>query len=172
MTQSLGPGDVVRIKVWIKAENLVPDSAAAYPDPWSCGFTPIFFGSADNNAGFGHNELRANDAHFKFPPVTEFDWTEYTMDVKIPEVPDVSKEVKAMSVRLHPYSRMTGTIYFDDLTVEKLDVPEISNIGGFESDLPSYWTKGSEPDGATLTWATDEYRTLGRSLKISKRRDQ
>ena len=48
----------------------------------------------------------------------------------------------------------------------------IKDIGGFESDLPSYWNKGSEPDGATLTWATDEYRTLGRSLKISKGSDQ
>ena len=53
LDNTIKPGDVVRIKVWIKAKNLVPDSAAAYPDPWSCGFTPIFFGSADNNAGFG-----------------------------------------------------------------------------------------------------------------------
>jgi len=45
---------------------------------------------------------------------------------------------------------------------------KIADIGGFESDLPSYWTKGSEPGGSTLTWATDEYRSLGRSLKISK----
>ena len=73
-----------------------------------------------------------------------------------------------MSVRLHPYSKMTGTIYFDDLSVEKLDLPEISGIGGFESDMPSYWTKGSEPGGATLTWATDEFMSLGRSLKIEK----
>ena len=47
-------------------------------------------------------------------------------------------------------------------------MPEISGIGGFESDMPSYWTKGSEPGGATLTWATDEYMSLGRSLKIEK----
>ena len=24
-------------------------------------------------------------------------------------------------------------------------------IGGFESDLPSYWTKGGEPGGSTLS---------------------
>ena len=89
-TLNAQPGDMVRISVWIKADNLVPDSAAAYPDPWSCGFTPIFFGSADNNSGFGPNELRAYDAHFKFPAVTAFDWTEYIMDVAIPEVPDVT----------------------------------------------------------------------------------
>ncbi len=163
LTENISPGDVVRLKVWIKAKNLVPDSAAAYPQGWSCGFTPIFFESADNNAGFGSpNEIKGIDAYFKFPPVTEFDWTEYHMDFKVPE------RTGAMSVRLHPYARITGTIYFDDLTVEKLDVPQISNIGGFESDMPSYWTKGSEPDGSTLEWATDEFNSLGRSLKITK----
>ncbi len=162
LTENVSPGDIVRLKVWIKATDLVPDSAAADPNGWSCGFTPIFFASADNNAGFGPNELKAYDSHFKFPPVTEFDWTEYTADFKVPE------GTGAMSVRLHPYAKITGKIYFDDLTVEKLDVPQISNIGGFESDLPSYWTKGAEPSGATLEWSTSEYMSLGRSLKISK----
>ena len=43
-----------------------------------------------------------------------------------------------------------------------------NTIGSFEQDLPSYWTKGSEPSGSTLSWATDEYLSMGRSLKISK----
>ena len=72
-----------------------------------------------------------------------------------------------MSIRVHPYTRFTGTIYFDDLTVEKLDVPQISGIGSFESNLPSYWTKGTEPAGAPLTWASDQSRSLGKSLKIT-----
>ena len=109
---------MVRISVWIKASDLVPDSAAAYPEPWSFGFTPIFFGSADNNSGFDSNELKAYDMHFTFPPVTAFDWTEYYVDLEIPQVPDVAKEVKAMSVRLHPYARVTGTVYFDDLSIK------------------------------------------------------
>jgi hypothetical protein len=56
----------------------------------------------------------------------------------------------------------------DQLTVEKLDIPTISEIGSFEQGLPSYWTKGSEPGGATLSWATDDSRSMGRSLKITK----
>ncbi|MCX6173157.1 MAG: hypothetical protein NTZ27_00170, partial [Ignavibacteriales bacterium] len=44
----------------------------------------------------------------------------------------------------------------------------INSIGSFESDLPSYWTKGTEPAGATLTWASDQSRSLGKSLKITK----
>ncbi len=56
----------------------------------------------------------------------------------------------------------------DDLTVEKLDIPTISEIGSFEQALPSYWTKGAEPIGSTLSWATDESRSMGKSLKITK----
>ena len=77
-----------------------------------------------------------------------------------------------MSVRLHPYARMTGTIYFDDLSVEKLDLPEISNIGGFESDLPSYWNKGSEPDGATLNLGDGSVPDAGSFAEDQQGRDQ
>ncbi len=45
---------------------------------------------------------------------------------------------------------------------------QISTAGGFEGDLPSYWTKGAEPQGSTLEWATDQSRSMGKSLKISK----
>ena len=34
--------------------------------------------------------------------------------------------------------------------------------------MPSYWTKAAEPGGSTLSWATDEFRSMGRSLKITK----
>ncbi|MFA4924698.1 MAG: hypothetical protein WC557_10940, partial [Ignavibacteriaceae bacterium] len=44
----------------------------------------------------------------------------------------------------------------------------INEFGSFEQQLPSYWTKGTEPNGATLSWATDESRSMGRSLKIEK----
>ncbi|MCF8261106.1 MAG: hypothetical protein K9J12_10055, partial [Melioribacteraceae bacterium] len=44
----------------------------------------------------------------------------------------------------------------------------INEFGSFEQDSPSYWSKGSEPAGATLTWAYDESVSLGRSLKIEK----
>ena len=56
----------------------------------------------------------------------------------------------------------------DQLTVEKLDLPQISEIGSFEQQLPSFWTKGAEPSGATLSWATDQFKSMGKSLKITK----
>ncbi|MFZ2322799.1 MAG: hypothetical protein WAV89_03775, partial [Ignavibacteriaceae bacterium] len=44
----------------------------------------------------------------------------------------------------------------------------INEFGSFEQGLPSYWTKGSEPGGSSLVWATDESHSMGRSLKITK----
>ena len=73
-----------------------------------------------------------------------------------------------MGLRLHIYSTFVGKVYFDDLTITKLDIPEIANVGGFESSLPAFWTKGNEPSGATLTWATDQFLSMGHSLKIEK----
>ncbi len=156
-------GDVLRLSVWLKASNLVPDSAAMYPGTWSVGFTPLWFTGVGNNSGY--NPVGpANDYTWVFPPVTQFDWTKYTLDVTVP----AGVSAKALEVRLHAYSRFTGTIYWDDLTVEKLDAAPINLVGGFEGDLPSFWTKGNEPSGATLTWAVDQFRSMGKSLKIVK----
>ncbi|MCJ7554840.1 MAG: hypothetical protein MUO34_13270, partial [Ignavibacteriaceae bacterium] len=44
----------------------------------------------------------------------------------------------------------------------------INEVGSFEQDMPSYWTKGAEPSGSTLEWAQDEALLLSRSLKITK----
>ena len=160
----ISAGDVLRVSVWVKAENLVPDSAAAYPVTWAVGFTYGFFKSNGNNDGFNNVDGYPVDMQFVFPAVEYFDWTQYYIDITVPDSP----EAKAIAIRLHPYSRFTGTIFFDDLSIEKLDIPKIAEIGSFEGDMPSYWGIGSEPAGSQLTWAMDESRSMGRSLKIQK----
>jgi hypothetical protein len=46
---NVSSGDVLRISMWLKASNLVPDSAAAYPGTWSVGVTPLFHSGYRNN---------------------------------------------------------------------------------------------------------------------------
>jgi hypothetical protein len=123
----------------------------------------LWFTGNGNNLGYS-NVGPGIDYTWAFPAVTQFDWTKYTLDIQVP----TGVNAKALETRLHIYARFTGTVYFDDLTIEKLDVPAISGIGSFEQTLPSYWTKGSEPAGATLSWATDQFRSMGHSLKIAK----
>ncbi len=164
---SIKPGDVVRISVWLKGSNLHPDSAAKYPSTWSVGLTPMIFDKYGNHDGY--DPLSAIDYQFVLPNATSFDWKQFYLDVKIPDTANTSGKIaNSLEVRLHVYSTFVGTIYFDDLTVTKLEAPQISSVGGFESNLPSFWMKGNEPNGATLTWATDQSVSMGHSLKIEK----
>ena len=160
------PGDVLRISVWIKGANLQPDSAIVVGDPWSISLTAIYHTTIDNNEGWGQYAA-SNDIPLQFPYATEFDWRKFYVDVTIPD-PPAGEQAKSISVRLHPLGRFSGTVWMDDLHVEKLDLPDINAIGSFEQTLPSYWNKGTEPSGATLTWATDQFRSMGKSLKIEK----
>jgi hypothetical protein len=111
---NVGAGDVIRISVWVKASDLVPDSAAKYPGTWSVGLTPIFHSGYMNNSPY--DEIGGQDLVFQFPNVTSFDWTKYYVDVTVPDDPNAI----ALSARIHVYSRFTGTIYFDDLEVVKV----------------------------------------------------
>jgi hypothetical protein len=154
---------MLRVAVWIKASNLVPDSAAKYPGTWAVGITPLWFAKYGNNDGY-NNVGPGNDYTFAFPPVTSFDWTQYSVDIQVP----TGVNVAALEARLHVYSTFVGTVYFDDLTITKLTAPQISTIGDFEQTLPSFWNIGKQPAGSTLTWATDQYRSMGHSLKITK----
>ncbi len=160
------PGDVLRISVWIKGANLEPDSAIAVGDPWSISLTAIYHTTIDNNEGWGQYAA-SNDIPLQFPYATEFDWRKFYVDVTIPD-PPAGETAKSISVRLHPLGRFSGTVWMDDLNVEKLDLPDINAIGSFEQTLPSYWNKASEPASAMLTWATDQSRSMGKSLKIEK----
>src|SRR5207247_10878010 len=97
-----------------KAMYLVPDSAALYPTTWSCGFTYGFFTGNGNNAGFNSVSGYPIDTQFEFPAVSSFDWTQYYLDFVVPN----DTTARALEIRLHPYARFTGTIYFDDLDVK------------------------------------------------------
>ena len=162
-TGTINAGDVLRVSVWIKASNLVPDSAAKYPGTWAVGITPLWFAKFGNNDGY-NNVGPGNDYTFAFPPVTSFDWTQFTLDIQVP----AGVNAAALETRLHVYSTFVGTVYFDDLTITRLDVPQIGVVGGFEQTLPSYWNIGNQPGGSTLTWATDQSRSMGHSLKMTK----
>jgi hypothetical protein len=123
-------GDIIRISVWIKASNLVPDSAAKYPTTWAVGFTPGFWKGNGNNDGFNNISGYPQDFQFVFPPVTSFDWTQYYLDVTVPSDPTT----EALDLRLHTYSMFTGTVYFDDLTVQVIGAT--TSAGDVKDGLP------------------------------------
>ncbi len=118
--QDVGVGDIIRVSVWIKGKNLVPDSAASVGDSWSLAITPIFHDRYGNNAGWG--EIWARDIPLKFPNTTEFDWQRFYVDIQVVE------GAQAFSVRMHPLSRFQGTVYIDKLEIQKVnDVTDAEN---------------------------------------------
>ena len=156
---TIKPGDKIRIAVWVKASGLVPDSAAAYPTTWAVGITPQFFPAVGNNAAYNGS---GNDYQFTFPSVTSFDWTQYYEDVQVP-----AGEI-GMEVRLHVFASFVGTVYFDDVSITKISSPTFAQIAGFEGTAPAFWSTANQPGGSILTWATDQFLSMGHSIKISK----
>ncbi|HTX18285.1 MAG TPA: FlgD immunoglobulin-like domain containing protein, partial [Bacteroidota bacterium] len=126
---SLTDGDSVRISVWIKASGLVPDSAAKNPGTWAVGITPLWFAQFGANSGY-NTVGPGNDYTFTFPSVTSFDWTKYSVTLQVP--PGVG--AKALETRIHVYSTFVGTVYFDDLTFQKVSSSTL--VSGPASETP------------------------------------
>ena len=118
----VNPGDIIRVSVWAKGANLIPDSAAAAPVTWAVGYTYGFFKGNGHNDGFNNVDGYPKDMQFVLPNATSFDWKQFSLDIPVPNTPDA----KALEVRLHVYSRFVGTIYFDDLTVEKIAATSVN----------------------------------------------
>ena len=125
-------GDVIRITAYLKGANLVPDSAALYPGTWSVGLTPS--GSPRAGTTTGTMSCQSNDYTWQFPAVTSFDWTPYTLDLVVPT------DAKVLEVRLHVYSRFTGTIYWDDVTINVIGA--ITTVRDTKNGLPKSFELG------------------------------
>ena len=103
-------GDIIRLSVWIKASDLVPDSAALYPGTWAVGFTPaVLHGDRQQRSGIS-NVGPGPDLMCVFPKVTQFDWTQYTLDVRCRRA-WVQRRWKSASTFIHgSRERSTSTI--------------------------------------------------------------
>ncbi|HEY9165514.1 MAG TPA: T9SS type A sorting domain-containing protein [Candidatus Kryptonia bacterium] len=109
---TIHPGDYLTVGIWIKASNLLPDSAAAHPGQWGVGITPQFFTQLGNNDGFSGT---GPDSVFTLPAVTSFDWTQFFIGFQVPS----DKVYTGAEFRIHIYSLFSGTVYFDDMTVQE-----------------------------------------------------
>ena len=122
-------GDVLRISVWIKGENLEPDSVISVGDQWTVALTPIFHTTLGGNEGFG--DYWASDIPLTFPHATSFGWTQFYVDVEVPE-PPAGKEAKSLDVRLHPLGKFQGTVWMDALEIKVIGTTTV----GTDEALP------------------------------------
>jgi hypothetical protein len=137
---NLKPGDSVRVSVWVKASGLQPDSAAVHQGTWNVGLTGLFFSTVDPSAGYNPT---GPDSTFRFPNVTSFDWTQYSTVFVVPtdSLPTTGGNkgpVMGMEVRMHVYATFVGTVYFDDVTLQRVSkTTAIEPVPG--NDLPKVY---------------------------------
>ena len=125
MDPSVKANSILRVSVWVKASGLYPDSARANLGTWAVGVTPIFHSGYLPNSGY--DQIGPTPDYVFLLPDTahSFDWTQFWVDITVPT--DVL--AKNMSVRVHPYSRMVGIVYFDDLEVKLVGTTGINGQG-------------------------------------------
>ena len=91
------------------------------------------------------------------------DWTHYTFLQKSPE------DAAGVSIRARFNPFPTGTVWYDDFTVEEVSFGDnILTNGDLETYEPNFWSALSTESETYITWATDAVYGGNRSFKISK----
>ncbi|MDZ7292471.1 MAG: carbohydrate binding domain-containing protein [candidate division KSB1 bacterium] len=88
------------------------------------------------------------------------DWTQYSFRLK------TRPNDYRISIRARLQHQATGDTYWDEFQVVPIATPN-ANLSFDEAEVPAYWMK-MNTDGAVVEWATDQFRSPQRALKISK----
>ena len=153
-------GSPLVFSVYVKTD--LPEGMAdlANSDPSNAmGFTVTWHDGTMGADGWG--EVGGSDYRFNVAG-DQSDWTLYQGVLTPPA------GATQFSLRARYWHNFMGTTYWDDFHVKKAYPSEDLANPGFEGDEPNYFSPAGTPTDAVLSWATDEYRTGGRSLKIVK----
>jgi hypothetical protein len=127
---------------------------------YGMGFTVTWHDGTMGPDGWG--QVGGHDVQFTVAGDTT-DWTQYQAVLTPPE------GATQYSVRARYWHNFRGTSYWDDFAVAKAVIVDggLPNAG-FEGSQPNYFDPVGTSPTADVSWGTDESRTGGHSLKISK----
>ena len=160
-------GETYMVSYWAKTEDVtsnehyLPSNMVTTRDNDRLGL--CFFGHKDP-MGTSWNLTDPGDLYFYANQVdSTTDWTQYAVVWTAPD------DATGVSVRARYTSFVTGTAWFDDFAVEKIDTWDDNVIlnADLETDAPFAWSPYPAAD-AELIWAEDEAYTYFRSFKIAK----
>ena len=161
------PNTWYRISVWAKGDSItsdekyLPTAITTDRDNNRLGMC-FFFHKAPITKTW---DLTGGDQYFYFDQrATSGDWTEYSVVVKSPE------DAAGVSCRARFTSYPVGRVWYDDFSIEKLEVePNILVNGDLETAEPNYWNKLNEGDGSSvMTWDMVNGNEGSRALKVEK----
>ena len=161
-------GEWYKIGVWVKTEN-VNDSSVYEPtyirkERLDERIGLCYFFHADDNIHEGWSTLGGDKFVYINQVDSSMDWTLYEVAEKAPE------GATGISVRARFTSHPTGTAYFDDFSVEKIEMTgeQLINNPGLEDQTPAFWSMHNA-DMADNIGVTSEYANNGfNSFMIQK----
>ena len=148
-------GKWYKISVWMKTENINSEEGM-----FASGVTPDHIARRLGLCFFFHKapiqtnwDLVGGDQFVyvdQRPGKENEDWKQYTVVARAPE------EAAGFSIRARFNNTCTGKVWYDDFSVEELDVkPNTIVNGDLEIREPAFWSRLND-DGSHAIWATDE----------------
>ncbi|MBN2089197.1 hypothetical protein JW964_06275 [candidate division KSB1 bacterium] len=162
------PGKWYKVTVWAKTDSVNIDPAF-----WASNTTTERDNDRLGLCFFFHKGLRTSwdltppgDMYFYFEQRDSTkDWTEYTVLVKAPD-----EEVEGISVRARFTSFPQGYCWYDDFSVEEVELGENVLVNGdLENVAPNFWMSVNDNLGGSLTlWDLENGHNSTRSVKVMK----
>ena len=156
-------GHALKFAAWVKTALPVGMATLANNDGTAAvGFTVTWHDGTGGADGWG--EVGGNDYRFTLASDTT-DWTEYTWTVTPPV------DATQYSLRARNWHNFLGTTWWDDFSMEPQTASTnllADDVSGFEGTEPNYFNTDGTSSTATMSWATDQWRTGGHSVKIVK----
>ncbi|MCG3120909.1 MAG: hypothetical protein ALAOOOJD_03804 [bacterium] len=150
------PNTEYLVSAWVKRVGTNLNTTTPPDVEKAIFFTVTYHG----NSPTGWNENHGEDFLVVDQTTTDRDWTFYSFRLKTR--PDDYR----ISIRARFQHQATGDAYWDDFLVVPISTPN-ANLSFEEAAVPAYWMKLNDA-GSTMEWATDQFRSDQRSLKISK----
>lgn len=149
------PNTEYLVSAWVKRVGTTLN-----PPPRDVEKAIFFTVTYHGNSATGWNETHGEDFFVVDQTTTDRDWTFYSFRLK------TRADDYRISIRARFQHQATGDAYWDDFLVVPIATPN-ANLSFEEAAVPAYWMKLNDA-GATVEWATDQFRSDQRSLKISK----
>ncbi|MFP4548464.1 MAG: hypothetical protein ACLFQM_10045, partial [Fidelibacterota bacterium] len=161
-------GEWYKIGVWVKTEGVNADESfeATYitKDRLDERLGLCYFFHGDENLMEGWSTLGGDKFVYVDQTDTNGDWTRYEVAEQAPA------GATGISVRARYTSNPTGTAYFDDFSVEKIEDggDQLIVNGSFEHREPAFWKGYNARLNNEIAWESNEVYQGFHSFKVSR----